>query len=489
MGILGDLIRGKFQADQAQHKVTIADSQAKMKSLENLSKLTDMLSQYQQQQSWADKGAYQLSPGSENPETINPEIRPVAQPAGQNLLTQFMLTYPEHVGTIMATTLNPERQIKSAVLPLVQDAMKGVAQPAGEPTQTVPGQENTGGTGNMGPLAQKIFDNPLLGAALKAGGLDVVPSIQAGAANKRAIIQEKEYQRKIADGQREEYTDPTGAVYERYVDPTNKRTPLIGPSTDPQGWRQKSATQLQPADVLVNGKKVRIWVQPKPTGGVDLGPEELRTVTEQLPGGAERTRTLPKSEPFDIMTKQPGGAVAIPTDELSLWVSPADLTTAQQGMTPEQAKGAGMQRISTSAKASIDSLKAANVVVTEIKDLMEKVFPQKESFASPQRLLRPISAALQTDPNASRLFSLVNGTLAPIVRSLGEKGNLSDVDIKRAIEMSIKGTDSAAVAWQKINGMLELLGKIQRATFSGSGKAAVPKAKTAADLLNKWGVE
>lgn len=488
MGLL-DLLSAKVEQRTLEAKM----SKAKLLEMQHLQ---DMLAQYQQQQSWAGKGAYQLSPGSEDPNIINPEIQPVAQPSDQNLLNQFMQAYPEHTGTVMTNNLNPERQIKAAVLPLVQNAMKGLnmgGAPAVSASATPTGTETPTTTqGGMGPLAQQIFNNPLLGAALKAGGLDVVPSIQAAAAGKRADMQEKEYLRKIADGQREEYSDPTGAVYERYVDPTNKRNPMLGPNTDPQGWRIKSATPLQKVETVgKNGEKYVTWLQPQGGGrGVLTELPQLRTVTEAMPGGGEVTKTVPTTQQFSVTTKQAGGAVAIPTDELSLWVHPKDLSTAQQGMTPEQAKSAGMQRVSTTAKASIDSLKAANVVVTEIKDLMTKVFPQKESFASPQRILRPISAALQTDPNASRLFALVNGTLAPIVRSLGEKGNLSDTDVKRAAGLSIKGTDSAAVAWQKTNGMLELLGKIQRSTFSGNGGPSAPaKAKTAADLLNKWGIE
>jgi hypothetical protein len=316
------------------------------------------------------------------------------------------------------------------------------------------------------------------GTMLEMAGIPIFKGTERVQTGQQRGLSQKNYDLKIAEGVRETYKDPTGAEYERYVDPTNKRAPIVGPNTDPAGWRKSSASQLQPVDVTVPGKgQVRIWVTPGQEGGVSLGPEELRVISEQLPGGGEKQRTVPKTQPFDVTTKQPAGNVAIQGDELGLWVNPTTLATATQGMTPEQAKTEGFQRVSTAAKANIDALKAATVVVTEIKDLMGKVFPEKESFASPQRILRPIGAALQTNPDATRLFALVNGTLAPIVRSLGEKGNLSDNDMKRARDLALKGTDSTKVAREKTIGMLDLLGKIQRSTFSGGAEPAKPKVE------------
>ena len=54
-------------------------------------------------------------------------------------------------------------------------------------------------------------------------------------------------------------------------------------------------------------------------------------------------------------------------------------------------------------------------------------------------------------------MGLINGTLAPIIRSMGEKGNLSDTDIKRAANLFPKLSDSGTVAWQRLEQLKTLI--------------------------------
>lgn len=384
---------------------------------------------------------------------------------GNTLLDQILKTYPEHAAAIMTKANDPETLIKRRVL----ESIGGGTGTPGQPTGGLDLQSIIRDLSGTDPA--KATAAASQGAMLEMGGVPVMKATERVQTGQTRALAEKKYNDEIKAGIVETYKDPTGAEYTRYVNKVTK-DPITGPGTDPAGWRKSAAAKLEAVDVLIPGRgKVRAWVTPGQEGGIPLGPEPLKEVTEELPGGGQRRRTIPESQPFDITTKQPAGNVAIQGDELNLWVHPATLATATQGMTPDQAKAGGFQRVSTAAKQSIDSLKAATVVVTEIKGLMDKVFPEKESFASPQRILRPIGAALQTNPDATRLFSLVNGTLAPIVRSLGEKGNLSDTDVKRAGKLVISGTDSTKVARDKTQGLLDLLGKIQRSTFSGSGTA------------------
>lgn len=193
-----------------------------------------------------------------------------------------------------------------------------------------------------------------------------------------------------------------------------------------------------------------------------------------LPKGATQadidkvTKSLSKSG--GIRTKLPESELEIPSSDLPLWINPDTLQEATSGHTPQTAQKAGYKRVSTQAKANIDSLKSALEVQNQVTALMEKVFPAgDESIASPNRILRPISAMLQTNPDATALFNLVNGTLAPMVRSLGEKGNLSDTDIKRAQGLSLKSTDTAQVARKRVETIVELMQKIQRSVFTGGG--------------------
>ena len=72
----------------------------------------------------------------------------------------------------------------------------------------------------------------------------------------------------------------------------------------------------------------------------------------------------------------------------------------------------------------------------------------------------------------SPLEKLINGTLAPIVRSLGEKGNLSDTDIKRARELFARLTDRADVAWQSFGELKKLIANAKRVRLGLPKKAA-----------------
>ncbi|MHB8123112.1 MAG: hypothetical protein ACYDG4_13260 [Desulfuromonadaceae bacterium] len=481
MGLL-EVFSAALDAKVAKHKATKAESDAKIANIQTLKGLSDMI-QEKIQGIPATPGTAEFpnAAGDEGGGSIPTISGGTPAVAGQSMGSPLLdMLVP---ALVRSGNLTPAAQVAEAAAKEANDPKKmilrnlfggGSSTPPsgpGAPAGAMP--EVAGMEGLINDMAGNDSAKAAAAASkatmLEVAGIPIFKGAERVQTGQQRALSQKNYDLKIAEGVKETYKDPTGAEYERYVDPTNKRAPIVGPNTDPAGWRKSTAAQLQPVDVTVPGKgQVRIWVAPGQEGGVSLGPEELRVISEQLPGGGEQQRTIPKTQPFNVTTKQAGGNVAIQGDELSLWVNPQTLSTATQGMTPEQAKAEGFQRVSTQAKQNIDALKAANIVVTEIKTLMAKVFPEKESFASPQRALRPIGAALQTNPDASRLFSLVNGTLAPIVRSLGEKGNLSDQDMKRAQNLFLKGTDSAKVAWDKTNGMLDLLGKIQRSTFSGT---------------------
>jgi hypothetical protein len=73
----------------------------------------------------------------------------------------------------------------------------------------------------------------------------------------------------------------------------------------------------------------------------------------------------------------------------------------------------------------------------------------------------------QTNPDAATLERLINGTLAPIVRSMGEKGNLSDTDIKRAKFLFPQLTDSGDVAWNMLKELKSMISKNKQAKLGG----------------------
>lgn len=439
------------------------ENRALKEQLQRLDLLDKLTERFQQQQAWADKGAMQLTPGSEDPNVINPTIEPVKPPDSNKLLSALVpilaKANPEAAANISMKLNDPDRQFKQNIANFITGG-GGLNQIISDMTGNDP---------------TKATNAASMGTMLEMGGVPVfrgVERIQTGQARQLANTK---YADEKAAGIEQKYTDPTGAEYVRYVSKVDK-TPIVGPNTDPAGWIAVKAEPLERVEVAnPDGSTSVTWVSKK---GAKAGPSNLNPVDITLPKGATQAdvdKVLAGVSKVGITTKQPTNKLPINNDELSLWVHPDTLTSPEPGVTPEQAKSMGMQRISTQAKQNIGSLKAASVVVGEIKTLMNEVFPKNESFASPQRLLRPIGAALQSNPQATRLFALVNGTLAPTVRSMGEKGNLSDLDIKRAQKLLVEGTDSAKVAWGKVNGLLELFGKIQQSTFSKAGLKAPSK--------------
>ena len=306
MGIL-DLLSARVEQRTLEAKM----SKAKLLEVQHL---REMLGQYQNQQSQANRGAYQLSPGSEDPNIMNPEIQPVAQPSGQNLLNQFMRAYPETVGGIVANQNDPEMQIKRSVANMFS------------------GQGPTGAPGglDMSSLLSDLTsgDDPRATAAaskgtmLEMGGVPIFKAAERVQTGQTRALSQKNYDLKIKQGIKEETVDETGQTKERYVNPLDK-APIVGQNTDEQGWRVSKEEPLREAEILVKGRRVKVFYKQSEVKGVDLGPEELRTITEQLPGGGKTTRGIPQSQPFSFTSEQPAGREPIQKTELGSWINPS----------------------------------------------------------------------------------------------------------------------------------------------------------------------
>ncbi|ATW62237.1 hypothetical protein CQ476_36 [TM7 phage DolZOral124_53_65] len=63
------------------------------------------------------------------------------------------------------------------------------------------------------------------------------------------------------------------------------------------------------------------------------------------------------------------------------------------------------------------------------------------------------------NPSAETYAAQARGAAAQIIKALGESGNLSDRDIRAAVEMMPKNTDTEAVAREKIANLMNLLGQ------------------------------
>lgn len=121
------------------------------------------------------------------------------------------------------------------------------------------------------------------------------------------------------------------------------------------------------------------------------------------------------------------------------------------GTTFRQAKESGAQVLSTDEQSRVQQTDSALAILDTLEGLAtgpEGIFQQIEPGAI-NRGAAAIQFALedltQEDPKVSRFRDLSAGTLTSFVRLLGEKGSLSDGDVKRAISL-LPSTGSVAMA-------------------------------------------
>lgn len=191
---------------------------------------------------------------------------------------------------------------------------------------------------------------------------------------------------------------------------------------------------------------------------------QYKMVEVETPGGGTKKVAVPNilgpSTPsLSIQTRPSKKAKPIPESDLPLWINTKTLETPKVGMSSEQAQAQGFKRITTGQRDKLDSIGSVGKILSKVENLMQDVFPKTETLL--QRIggaaTRKAGAFTQTNTEAAKLEKLLNGTLAPIIRSLGEKGALSDGDVKRAISLFPRLTDDADVAWGAIEQIKDII--------------------------------
>jgi hypothetical protein len=176
--------------------------------------------------------------------------------------------------------------------------------------------------------------------------------------------------------------------------------------------------------------------------------------------------------------KAPGAMdLPIKEDDIPMWINPKTMTSPQVGVTPKQAEAQGYKRMTSQGREKVDALKGVGNVLDNIESLMSKVFGPSDEAGQKGWMIergfggtnRALTAWTQSNPDAAELKSRIDGTLAPLIRAAGEKGALSDTDIKRAISLMPNLRDTPEVAWRKMVGLRSLFNEIQQNTISGGG--------------------
>lgn len=197
----------------------------------------------------------------------------------------------------------------------------------------------------------------------------------------------------------------------------------------------------------------------------------------EQPGGGRKKVAVPKIlgggvPNLSIQTNRPTRQKPIPEKDLPLWINTQSLETPSVGMSPENAQEQGFKRITTGQREKLTSLGSVGEILSKVEKLMGEVFPQTETFLGRVggAIKRKTGAVTQTNTNAAQLNKLLQGTLAPVVRALGEKGALSDTDIKRAIALFPNLTDDADVAWGALQQIKEIIQDAKNQALGVSGQ-------------------
>lgn len=247
-----------------------------------------------------------------------------------------------------------------------------------------------------------------------------------------------------------EQTLPGGATQKQFINPYNS-----APITQ-QGQQQQGT--------------INFTIDPTKPGAIEEAQRALKIIQQKGPAGAL------KPSGGGVQTSPGAMDLPIKDEEISYWINPKNMQSPDLGTTPKEAAAAGFKRMTSFARANLDAMKGVESITSRISDLMEKVFPKSEKGVIDRAggaLSRTIGSMLQTNPDAAELNSLIQGTLAPTVRALGEKGALSDTDIKRAISLMPVLTDSGEVAWRKQNGLIKMFNEIKLKNV-GSGTDNAP---------------
>jgi len=204
-----------------------------------------------------------------------------------------------------------------------------------------------------------------------------------------------------------------------------------------------------------------------------------------------------------------GGGMSIPTkpsettlfentpvkDNASLWVEPFDYRTAKPNQNPKELLSQKFKLLSTKEKETMDATKSVDSILAQVESMLPDVFgkrptsPTEGTAAVAERgtggIGRWLGAKSQANPKATKLASFIAGTLAPTIRSLGEKGTLASMDVERAANLMQGMTDTGYVAYQKLDQLKDLFQSIRDRTMGIEGRQKVD-GKTYLMLDGKW---
>lgn len=139
------------------------------------------------------------------------------------------------------------------------------------------------------------------------------------------------------------------------------------------------------------------------------------------------------------------------------------------------------QPLTAAQSNKLSGFKQAENTVNQLGGLFDKVNQPQNSVVAATLGLPGISNVRKTyQPNAREYTAFAEGTVIPIVRTLGESGALSNQDVARAVNLIPNLGDTPELAQKKLGNLKQLLAGARQSvsTTPGSGSDAT-------DLLNQ----
>lgn len=187
-------------------------------------------------------------------------------------------------------------------------------------------------------------------------------------------------------------------------------------------------------------------------------------------------------------------SMAMPTDDLRQQIAQAMTEDLQRtgGKNIDKLEkyyefmsaGQGQQELTAVQRNKIAGYQTANTVVDQLENLWGGVTQPESQMAAGFAGLPGVKQARSTfNAPTRRYVQFAEGTVAPIIKSLGETGVLTDRDIQRALGLIPNLQDSPQVAQNKIMSLRMLLDNAQAATQDTGGGYGLDSA------LMEYGVQ
>lgn len=166
-----------------------------------------------------------------------------------------------------------------------------------------------------------------------------------------------------------------------------------------------------------------------------------------------------------------------------------------KGLVLNQAQQKGVVILSDTQRDKLKDLESANAVIAKIESNLNAILPEMatnlgERVSKGGKLV--YGALSQTNTNAALYNDFIQGTVAPLIRSLGEKGTLAKEDVARALQLLPKLTDTQEVAKGDIQQLKDLLAGVRQRTIGTYTEpisvGAQPLASTGNPILSPAGI-